>query len=538
VASLSGEPLAKQLFTIRGNTQEPAWSPDGSQLAFVSERGSHALIGVYTDERTPVRWIAPSTSRDSTPRWSPDGRQIAFLRRPGAGGTPVPLLRFETSHWEIWVADAGSGKASRRYASGWNVDDSDDEFFLEWSVGGRLVFKSYLDGWQHLYSLGESGAPLKLTEGDFMVEEVALSPDRRFLVYTANTGNDAQDFDRRHLFRIATDEAKPLQLTSGASLEWSPAVTSDNRLLFISATAQRPPAVSISSAEGGAVRLLNPARAAANYPAEQLVVPIPVSFVSADGLTVHGQLFTPKVRAAGKRPAVVYVHGGPPRQMLLGWHYMDYYSNDYAVNQYLASRGFVVLALNYRLGIGYGREFNYPAAAGARGASEYQDVQAAGHYLQSLPDVDMKRVGIYGGSYGGYLTAMALSRDSDLFAVGVDIHGVHDWVAQDDFMKEMRSGKYESPVDVKQAIDVAWSSSPVSTVSGWRSPALFIHGDDDRNVSISQTVDLVRRLQGTPVHFEELVLVDETHGIMRHSNVMKMNDATVRFLERYLGAPR
>src|SRR5918999_222104 len=108
-----------------------------------------------------------------------------------------------------------------------------------------------------------------------------------------------------------------------------------------------------------------------------------------------------------------------PRQMLLGWHYSDYYANAYAMNQYLASRGYIVLAINYRLGIGYGYEFHRPRNAGAQGASEYLDVKAAGEYLRSLPNVDPRRIGIYGGSYGGFLTALAIARDSDLFAAGV-----------------------------------------------------------------------------------------------------------------------
>ena len=116
--------------------------------------------------------------------------------------------------------------------------------------------------------------------------------------------------------------------------------------------------------------------------------------------------------------------------MLLGWHYSDYYANAYASNQYLASRGFVVLSINYRLGIGYGYEFHRPPSGGAQGASEYLDVKAAGEYLRTLPQVDGARIGIYGGSYGGFLTAMALARNSDLFSAGVDIHGVHDWTAE------------------------------------------------------------------------------------------------------------
>src|SRR5512133_3921763 len=118
--------------------------------------------------------------------------------------------------------------------------------------------------------------------------------------------------------------------------------------------------------------------------------------------------------------------------MRLGWHYMFYYANAYAVNQYLASRGFVVLSVNYRLGIGYGYEFHQPPHGGARGAAEYQDVLAGAKYLQSRNDVDPTRIGIWGGSYGGYLTALALARNSDLFSAGVDLHGVHDLTADYD----------------------------------------------------------------------------------------------------------
>src|SRR5207302_3887554 len=131
------------------------------------------------------------------------------------------------------------------------------------------------------------------------------------------------------------------------------------------------------------------------FPSTELITPEPVTFKASDGLEIHGQLF----KTAGgepRRPTLVYVHGGPPRQMLLGWHYMDYYANDYAANQYLASRGFIVLSINYRLGIGYGYAFHNPMKAGMRGASEYLDVIAAGKYLQGRADVDPKRVGIWG----------------------------------------------------------------------------------------------------------------------------------------------
>jgi dipeptidyl aminopeptidase/acylaminoacyl peptidase len=264
-------------------------------------------------------------------------------------------------------------------------------------------------------------------------------------------------------------------------------------------------------------------------------MPKKVVYKAPDGIDIHAQLFEPASGAA-KKPAIIYVHGGPPRQMLLGWHYSDYYSNAYAQNQFLASRGYIVLSVNYRLGIGYGHDFHRPLNAGVQGASEYQDVKAGAEYLQRLPQVDAKRVGIYGGSYGGYLTALALARDSKLFAAGVDIHGVHNWNAER--AAPLLENRYEKPPDVQRALDVAWQSSPVSAIATWKSPVLLIHGDDDRNVRFSQTTDLVRRLEKAGVSFEELVIPDDTHHFMRHANIVKVNIATASFFDRIFGMNR
>ena len=221
--------------------------------------------------------------------------------------------------------------------------------------------------------------------------------------------------------------------------------------------------------------------------------------------------------------------------MLVGWHYSDYYANAYAMNQYLASKGFVVLSVNYRLGIGYGYEFHRPPNAGAQGASEYLDVKAGAEYLKSLPGIDGTKIGIYGGSYGGFLTALALGRNSDLFAVGVDIHGVHDFTAMTSgagsaFGAAAGAPGRFAPADRNKAMDVAWNSSPVSAVPTWKSPVLLIHADDDRNVRFSQTVDLARRLTAQGVSYEELIIVDDTHHWMRHANQMRVNNAIAEYL--------
>jgi dipeptidyl aminopeptidase/acylaminoacyl peptidase len=229
----------------------------------------------------------------------------------------------------------------------------------------------------------------------------------------------------------------------------------------------------------------------------------------------------------------MFVHGGPPRQMLLGWHYMEYYSNAYAVNQYLAAHGFVVLSVNYRLGIGYGRAFHQPEHAGYAGAAEYQDVVAGAHFLQSLPSVDGKRIGIWGGSYGGYLTALALARNSEIFKAGVDLHGVHDWSRLMDEISGRPVTRYEKG-DREKAMEVAWNSSPDSAVGGWKSPVLLIQGDDDRNVPFQQTVDLARRLEARNVPFEEIVVPNEIHGFLRHASWLRVDEATAEFLTRKL----
>ena len=541
VAPVDGSAAAKRLFAANGIATDLRWSPDGSKLAFASTRGDHALIGIFSDSLTPIRWIAPSTSFDLSPRWSPDGSRIAFVRTPGLGGAPDSVLAMRPQPWAIWVADVRSGEARRIWKSPETLRGSlpgtDGRANLHYAAGGRIVFLSEMDGWPHLYSIAQSGGePTLLTPGTYMAEHITLSPDGRSLAFAANAGSDSNDIDRRHIVIVPVDRAAPQVMTPGTGIEWTPAFTGDgNEIAFIGATAQRPPLPAVMSAQrGGSIIRIGADRIPADYPTAQLVTPRKVLFKSPDGLEIHGQLFDNPTSTAlardGKKPALVFVHGGPPRQMLLGWHYFDYYSNSYALNQYLASRGFIVLSVNYRLGIGYGRDFQHPAHAGPTGASEYLDVQGGAHFLRSLPNVDRLRLGIFGGSYGGFLTAMALSHNSDLFAAGVDTHGVHDWTAE-------RAGAllqptYEKAPDAKHALEVAWQSSPVSAVSKWRSPVLLIQGDDDRNVRFHQTVDLARRLAKQHVDVEELVIPDEVHGFLRNASWVTADSATAAYFER------
>jgi len=536
-APLTGKGKAHLLFFDRGTADELAWSPDGGKLAFDSARdgNDHSFIGVYDTKAKTLTYLTPTTDRSAMPRWSPDGTRIAFVRMDGGGGVPRPILKETPLPFSIWVGDAATGKAKRVWQSPDTLPGSYPETAgnanLHWAAGDRIVFLADLDNWPHLYSLPAAGGePTLLTPGSFMVEHVAESRDRKFMIYDANTGGTKDDDDRRHLFRVPVDVATPVAMTAGDGLEWSPAVTGD-AIAFIEAGAKKPISIGLG---GKGRRELKAGTLPADYPDAQFVVPKSVSFTSADGWTIHGQLFQ-KADGAASKPGVIFVHGGPPRQMLLGWHYMDYYSNAYAVNQYLANHGFTVLSVNYRLGIGYGHAFHHPEHAGPAGAAEYQDVVAGAKFLQEVPGVDGTRIGIWGGSYGGYLTAMGLARNSDIFKAGADLHGVHDWSRFMDTWYGERAKRYEKG-DFDAAMKSAFESSPIASIDTWKSPVLLIQGDDDRNVNFVQMIDLVNRLEAHHVPFEQIVIPNEIHGFLRWHSWLEADSASANFLIEKLGA--
>jgi dipeptidyl aminopeptidase/acylaminoacyl peptidase len=529
----SPDSAAKNLFTTRGTVDDLQWSPDGNNLVFVSNRTDHSIIGIYSNQDSSVKWITPAFSRDDAPQWSPNGNKIVFIRRPVTGGQPDSMLVRKPNAWSIYVADINTNQATLLWKAPATLRGSfpttEGSTNLHWAANNKIVFLSNTDGWPHLYSIDANGGkPLLLTPGNFMCEHIKLSADKKLLVLSANAGNDKLDIDRRHAVCVSVDKADLQVLTPGSGLEWMPVLTGDgSTAAFISATAQRPPLPAVMNLNDKIIHTISENLIPAGFPEKQLVTPKQVVFKSPDGLTIHAQLFEMQGGNA-KKPAIVYVHGGPPRQMLLGWNYSDYYANAYASNQYLASLGFVVLSVNYRLGIGYGYEFKEPAHAGTTGASEYLDIKAAGEWLQKQSFVDVAKIGIYGGSYGGYLTAMALAKDSKIFAAGVDIHGVHDWVGRS-AMLTMFANNYEKAPDYDKAVKVAWQSSPVAYMNTWKSPVLIIHGDDDRNVAFNQSIDLISRLEKKGVPYETLMIVDDTHHWMNFNNAVTVYAAVANY---------
>jgi dipeptidyl aminopeptidase/acylaminoacyl peptidase len=525
-------PAAKpaQLFHGRGKVSGLRWSGDGKYLAFVSHRDDHSFVGVYNFPTHTPSYLDPATTFDSEPAWAPDSRSLAFLRvPPGLTGYEFRPNRI-AQPWSILVADPATGKTRTI----WQARPGQGSAFREivardqllWSADGRIVFPWEADGWLHLYSVAAAGGKAQLlTPGAFEVEQVALSPDHRAVVYSSNQ----DDIDRRHIWSVAPEGGAPKQLTGGTGIEVSPAISGEGKTVAILRSNARMPMRPAIVYPGGEIRDLAPQLIPHDFPGEQLTDPQQVVFSAADGLQLHAQLFLPHASAEGiKHPAVVFFHGGSRRQMLLGWHYMEYYSNAYAMNQYLASLGYIVLSVNYRSGIGYGLDFREAIDYGAAGASEFNDVLGAGLYLRARPDVDGTRIGAWGGSYGGYLTALALARASDLFAAGVDMHGVHDWNIE---LGNWQA--YDANAD-PAAARIAFESSPLASVKTWRSPVLLIQGDDDRNVQFSQMVRMAAALRAQGVPFEEHVFPDEIHDFLLHQSWLTAYKLEATFLDKYL----
>lgn len=559
-----------------GTSSEPTWSPDGRRLAFVSLRTDHSFVVIVDNATRKLTFMAPSVDFDASPVWSRDGRQVAFTRRPGlafgqqaqqgGGGIGLPdgparapegegrrgargargegeaaaepsparpagLMRgaFRGGHTlAIWVGDPGSGEAAERWhpAAGDSVSAGLRRF--RW-VGDRAVFtvaqpvlrgSQAGDEWDRYFSVDLSAvnnaAATLLTTTDGIIEDagsVTVGADDATLFYATNHG----DIDRRDIWAVPVAGGEPRQVTSGPAIETYPVALADGGLAVLSAAWDRPQSVALVDPADGATRIVFPTPLPPQFPVAAHVQPEAVTLKAADGFEFYNQLFVPAGIAAGeRRPAIVFVHGGPMRQMLLGYQYRHFYHMAYGINQWLASRGYVVLSVNFRSGVGYGNTFRRAPDTGGSGNAEYRDVLAAGQYLQGRADVDPARIGIWGLSYGGTLTAQALARNSDIFKAGIDLAGVHLW---------------GNSVDPSSR---SFQSSVIGAIDGWRSPVLLVQGDDDRNVAFQQTTGLVQLLRARDVEFELMVFPEEVHDFLRHARWIEVFDRMDAFLRKHL----
>ena len=507
-----------------------AWTNDSRSLIFVQDRGGWSFLGKYSLGDDRIQWLVTGADRLSSPVLSPDGKSVAYLRLPGRQHTisydqlenePFALEVFDFATGSVRLLHQELGKAGSRTS-----DDS--EGVLRWADDRDIVFRSEQDGWARLYAIARTGGkPRPLTPENCEVAESELAaPDRIFVVH------NCRGIDTRQLSEITVSTGRERRIASRDVVMAMAAASGDGEYVaFTGSSAEAAPLPRVIDLKTGKVVFTQSPSDYGYVHLFKAPAPQSIRLKSTDGEDVPAQLFLPATK--GVHPALIYVHGGPLRQMFPAFHFGSYYANDYAVNRQLADLGYLVLSVNYRSGVGYGQAFREAAGRGWRGASEYRDVLGAGQWLKQRGDVDPKRIGIWGGSYGGLLTAQALARNSDLFAAGVAIHGVYDWSWPSPTPEHQNPSKLFGVGEADKPL--AFQSSPLGVIDGWRSPVLLFSGDRDMNVDVRETVDLYQKLRAKGVDVRTVIVPGEAHEMVRHASWLQLWAESRRFFQQKLG---
>lgn len=493
------------------------WAGSPRQLYFVANTPQRKLDDVYVmDPNTlQTRLVLANDSLLMPWRVSPDGRYIALTRTVSNTRSEIRLYDTQTSTWQTAVAPAGQGK-------------------LE-------VMNFHPDGNRLLYTSDENSEYLRLMEYNLATRTSRLLYHTNWDVWYArysSTGkyaamvvnNDAHSELR--LLDLATGQTVP---TPGLPLgEIKPLGFSktDRYLLFYLGQAESSTNLHLYDMENGTSRPMTRTMSAEIDP-RQLVRPQAVRFRSFDSLLVPALLYVPRNRKPGEQlPAVVSVHGGPNGQARVGYQ---------PLIQYLVNHGYVVLEVNYRGSAGYGRTF---AQLDDRqhGYGNLRDIVQSKQYLRSLGYVDTARVGVMGGSYGGYLTLSALAFHPEAFACGVDLFGVVNWPkllrSMPSWWSSYRQSLYSEIGDpVRDSVLLA-ARSPLVHAGNIRRPLLVFQGANDPRIARADVEQLVGDLRGRGVPVEYLLFQDEGHGIRKRSNEIIAYGSILRFLDQHLQPQR
>jgi dipeptidyl aminopeptidase/acylaminoacyl peptidase len=538
-----------RITTERGPTaywddEEPRWSPDGQWLAFTLQDHVHVALVAgglprkvtdFTASASSPVWLPDShglivtvdyheadklllTNRDGGwPRplttgpgddWdaqpSPDGRLVAFVHRP----------HDDLNRMDIKLIELAGGQVSLLTG-----DSRQKNWWPRWSPDGQVIaFLSQRTGWNEVWLIRPDGEGLhRLTRLGHDVGDLAWSPDGSRLAGTVNRGGA---FDLA-LIDASSGEVAYLRAGQGyhSRPNWSP---QGDFVTVEYEDSTQPPDLYRVAVSGGAVTQLT----FSNPPAlarHKLVVPERISYRSFDGMEIPAFLYRPP-RPNGA--AILYPHGGPTAQYVFEWDILA---------QYFVAKGYTYLCPNYRGGTGYGVEFEHLNYF-AWGIGDTQDCLHGARYLRDLDWIDPQRIAIYGGSYGGYMTACCLSRDPDyLFACGVSKYGdanlVTSWAQCNRHLRLYSEMPLGHPSKNRQ---VYLDGSPIYDVENVQQPVLILHGLEDDVVPPEASEEWVEALRRAGKTFEYKTYPGEPHGFLKRENLLDVWGRVERFLDWHL----
>jgi dipeptidyl aminopeptidase/acylaminoacyl peptidase len=464
-----------------------------------------------------VRWSMPVVSADGKLTVagvrSADNKDRWFVTLdPESGKTRV----IDLLHDEAWVRDAGFGGAVIEF-----LPDN-----------RRIAFLSERDGWMHLYTLDvatESAKPVQLTSGTWEVTSAEIAGDGKKFYVTSNEVHPGE----RHLYTVPVEGGARTRLTSMAGSSDATVSPDDTVIALVHSYSTKPPEVYVMPNRPGA-----PAKQVTTTPTSEWrgfnwIDPKVITFKARDGVDVYARLYTPEMIGAKRdpaRPGVVFVHGAGYLQN--AHRYWSTYFREYMFHNLLASRGYVVLDVDYRASSGYGRNWR-TAIYRHMGGKDLEDIVDGAKYLAAKEQVNPRRLGVYGGSYGGFITLMAMFTTPDVFAAGAALRPVTDWA-------HYNHGYTSNILNVPQKDAEAYRrSSPIYFAEGLKGALLICHGMVDTNVHFQDSVRLAQRLiELRKENWELAAYPVENHGFTEETSWADEYRRILKLFEENLRLPK